>query len=292
MTGSSLGGTTAALVVLTMLAACADSPTPFGPTVLPDGGALAFTAPTAGQLIVCKEGNADGTFEFDVSFATTDAAPIAPSTIAVAVGKCVTVVDLGTTGSFHYRATVIEQPLPANWALTGLAIVTQPVGADDPQTYPDMRKAEVNVNNDVGATITFTNTYTPPGCTYTQGYWKTHSEFGPAPYDNTWAQLPSGASTTFFLSGQTYYQVFGTPSSGNAYYILAPQYIAAQLNFLKGAAPAAAQAAYNSAAGLFNVHTPAYIGSLKGSNALRQQFISLAGTLDNYNNGIIGPGHC
>ena len=28
-----------------------------------------------------------------------------------------------------------------------------------------------------------------PGCTLTQGYWKTHSKYGPAPYDSTWALI-------------------------------------------------------------------------------------------------------
>ena len=74
------------------------------------------------------------------------------------------------------------------------------------------------------ALIKFDIVPTPPsgGCTLTSGYWKTHSEFGPAPYNDTWAQLPNGASTTFFLSGKTYYQVLWTPAfMGNSYYILA-----------------------------------------------------------------------
>jgi hypothetical protein len=131
------------------------------------------------------------------------------------------------------------------------------------------------------------------GCTLTQGYWKTHSEFGPAPYDDTWAQLTSGASTSFFLSGQTWYQVFWTPVSGNAYYQLAHQYMAAKLNILNGASvPASVQTAFDQATSLFSTHTPAQIGALRGNNPLRAQFISLAGTLASYNEGALGPGHC
>jgi hypothetical protein len=75
------------------------------------------------------------------------------------------------------------------------------------------------------------------GCTLTPGYWKTHSSYGPAPYDDTWAQI--GEDTIFFLSGQSYYDVLWTNPEGNAYYILAHAYIAAQLNLLNGAsAPA------------------------------------------------------
>ena len=131
------------------------------------------------------------------------------------------------------------------------------------------------------------------GCTLTPGYWKTHSEFGPAPYDNTWALLTSGASTTFFLSGQTWYEAFWTAPAGNAYYILAHAYMAAALNQLAGTSiPADVLTAFNTATGLFETYTPAQIAVLSGNNALRKQFVELAGILDDYNNGITGPGHC
>ena len=129
------------------------------------------------------------------------------------------------------------------------------------------------------------------GCTLTQGYWKTHSKKGPAPYDDTWAGI--GENTIFFNSGQSYYEVLWTaPKGGNAYYTLAHQYIAAELNFLNDADPTAAQAAFEEASTLFETYTPSEIGKLKGNNPLRNQFINLAETLDNYNNGLIGPGHC
>jgi hypothetical protein len=124
----------------------------------------------------------------------------------------------------------------------------------------------------------------------TQGYWKTHSIYGPAPYDDTWALI--GEDTIFFLSGKSNYQVLWTAPAGNAYYILAHQYIAAKLNFLNGADPTDAQAAFDAATTLFNTYTPAQIGALKGNNATRKLFLSLATTLDKYNNGLIGPGHC
>ena len=130
------------------------------------------------------------------------------------------------------------------------------------------------------------------GCTLTPGYWKTHSEFGPAPYDDNWAQLANGPNTPFYFSGQSYYQVLWTAPVGNAYYILAHAYIAARLNFLNGSDPAAAQAAFDQATTLFNTYTPAEIAALRGNSSLRQLFITLAKTLDDYNNGLTGPGHC
>ena len=131
------------------------------------------------------------------------------------------------------------------------------------------------------------------GCTLTPGYWKTHSAEGPAPFDDTWNALANGEDTPFFGSGKTYYQALWTAPGGNAYYILAHAYIAAQLNILNGASvPANVQTAFNTATGLFGTHTPAQIAALRGNSPIRAQFISLAGILDGYNNGLSGPGHC
>jgi hypothetical protein len=128
------------------------------------------------------------------------------------------------------------------------------------------------------------------GCSLTPGYWKTHSINGPAPYDNTWAQI--GETTTFFSSGKSYYNVLWTSPRGNAYYILAHAYIAAELNELNGADFSAAQAAFDAATALFNnpANTPEFVGGLKGS--AKAEWTNLATILDNYNNGLIGPGHC
>ncbi|WP_299029843.1 hypothetical protein, partial [uncultured Thermanaerothrix sp.] len=126
------------------------------------------------------------------------------------------------------------------------------------------------------------------GCTLTQGYWKTHSSYGPAPYDDTWAMI--GENTKFFLINQTYYQVMWTsPIGGNAYYILAHQYIAARLNIYNGAwAPSSVNDAIAWAESFFNTYKPAD----KLSKTVRAEAIYYAGILAKYNEGYIGPGHC
>ena len=151
------------------------------------------------------------------------------------------------------------------------------------------------VTNDTGSTSSasadvLVNVPCAGGCSLTLGYWKTHSEFGPAPYDNTWAMLSSGASTPFYLSGQTWYQVFWTsPSGGNAYYILAHQYMAARLNQLNGASSTSAvDAALVAGNTFFNTYTP----SSSLSKAVRNAALANATTLENYNTGVSGPGHC
>jgi hypothetical protein len=148
--------------------------------------------------------------------------------------------------------------------------------------------------NDTGATgdSSWTVTINVPceGCTLTYGYWKTHSSYGPAPFDDTWDQiLPSGADSPFFLSGQTWYEVLWTAPRGHAYYILADQYIGAVLNQLNGAGSTPqVDATIAAATTFFQTHTPAD----QLTKQQRNQVIQWAGILANYNRGAIGPGHC
>ncbi len=129
------------------------------------------------------------------------------------------------------------------------------------------------------------------GCTLTQGYWKTHSKSGPAPYDNDWNKLGAlEENTLFFKSGITWITVFRTPPAGNAFYNLAHQYMAAKLNILNGAGTTTAvTTAIASAEALFNSLA---IGSVTLTSTQTRTARTLASTLDQYNNGLIGPGHC
>ncbi|MEW6336557.1 MAG: hypothetical protein ACOY3Y_13735 [Acidobacteriota bacterium] len=139
------------------------------------------------------------------------------------------------------------------------------------------------------ANATVTNNY--QFCTLTPGYWKTHSEYGPAPYDDTWELLPpEGEDSWFFDSGKTYYQVLWTnPSGGNAYYILAHAYIAAELNTLGGLTSIPeVDAAMAWSRTFFPDRNP----EAKLSKDLRAEALAVATILDDYNNGLIGPGHC
>jgi hypothetical protein len=132
------------------------------------------------------------------------------------------------------------------------------------------------------------------GCTLTPGYWKTHSRRGPAPYDDTWALLSAAQeNTAFFLSGKTYYQVLWQEPQGNAYYILAHAWIATTLNGLNGASmPTEVMQGWQEATTLFQTWTPAQIAAQKGGQQPRKRFLEIAGLLDMYNNGLLGPGHC
>jgi len=139
------------------------------------------------------------------------------------------------------------------------------------------------------------------GCTRTADYWKNHTQYGPELRDSTWDLiLPDGENSVFFLSEESYYEVLQRSPWGNAYFLLASEYIAAKLNVLSGASmPAEVHNAFAKATELLNTYTPVEVGSWSLLSdvssltyAIRRQFRKNAIILKNYNWGIIGPGRC
>lgn len=117
-------------------------------------------------------------------------------------------------------------------------------------------------------------------CTYTQGYWKNHEEAWPV--------------NSLMLGSVVYTQaellaILGQPAQGNGLLILAHQLIAAELNVAAGADPSAIAAALAAAHALIGgLVIPPIGGGTLPANATS----GVAQILDDYNNGIIGPGHC
>ena len=138
------------------------------------------------------------------------------------------------------------------------------------------------------------------GCTLTQRYWKTHSKYGPAPYDAGWISSAYGedmADWDYRGSGYTFYQVLNSPpKGGNAWFILAAQHIATQLTWDSGRVsflPGGVYDAWFEAETLLATYSPDAIGALKGNDPVRKRFLELAGILDNFNNGNVpGYPHC
>jgi hypothetical protein len=140
------------------------------------------------------------------------------------------------------------------------------------------------------------------GCTLTPGYWKTHSKYGPAPYDDNWANLGDEdldelfehEDEDFFKAKKnsdywTWYESLWKEPKGNPYWILAHAYIAARLNILNGASTTPeVDAALVWATNFFMNKRP----SDDFTKAQKRDITYYAGILDQYNNGYIGPGHC
>ncbi len=122
------------------------------------------------------------------------------------------------------------------------------------------------------------------GCTLTQGYWKNHNEFAsnrnqardwPAPYDERDT-----------MCGESLLDILNVAPRGEAWYILAHQFIAARLNAASGAST-------DGMAGDFDEAEALLLSSCGGiSSGDRARAIELSELFDAYNNGLLGPGHC
>lgn len=144
-----------------------------------------------------------------------------------------------------------------------------------------------------------TSSCTPDlGCTLTQGFWKAHDGSGPQP--NAWPDLPETCADSdpgLGLGNVCYDKaelvaIFNKPAQGNGLIALAHQLIAAKLNILNGADGSAINAGGGPLA-----QADSLIGNLVvppvGAGYLKPSATSsLTETLDNYNSGTIGPGHC
>lgn len=122
------------------------------------------------------------------------------------------------------------------------------------------------------------------GCVLTQGYWSNKpGVVWPAPFSRT---------APFFSGGLTWQQILDTPpKGGNAYIILAHQYIAARLNIAAGAsAPSSIQAIISQATTFFA--SGANLDTCSAEECETQK--TWAGILDTYNNGLYpgAPKHC
>jgi hypothetical protein len=123
-------------------------------------------------------------------------------------------------------------------------------------------------------------------CTYTQGYWGNHYAGAPNPSQNMAWPIPE----TTELCGETWLDILQlAPDGGNAWLIVAHQYIGAKLNWLNGASlpQDVADAMWDANAFLNANCDDMFVPANESPDA-----ILTAGTLDAYNNGILGPGHC
>lgn len=139
---------------------------------------------------------------------------------------------------------------------------------------------DFSARSPLSATVSTNTTVPGSNCTYTIGYWKTHPEMWPV------ASLTLGAVS---YTKTQLLQILGQPSLGNGLTILAKQLIAAKLNLLAGASPTAVSSTIAWADMQIGslVVPPVGAGSLPAASTS-----GATQTLDDFNNGLIGPGHC
>jgi hypothetical protein len=135
------------------------------------------------------------------------------------------------------------------------------------------------------------------GCTYTQGFWKTHGPEGCASGNNTnrWFDAANNIPVTSLTLGTVTYtdlqlcSILNTPAGGNGLLSLAHQLIAAKLNIANGSSPVSIQSSIDAADALIGSLVIPPVGSGSLSPAATSALVT---ALTNYNEGAIGPGHC
>jgi hypothetical protein len=143
--------------------------------------------------------------------------------------------------------------------------------------------------------------YLPPppgGCTLTIGYWKNHAGFGPQPdhlsqFLPIWLGTPGGARSLNVNNVQMAYdlltqKVYGVPSNGITK--LYAQLLAAKLNIADGASAGAIAAVIAAADAFLATHYYTSWDSLSKND--KKSVNKWHSTADDYNEGLIGPGHC
>jgi hypothetical protein len=117
-------------------------------------------------------------------------------------------------------------------------------------------------------------------CTFTVGYWKNHPE--------EWPVTNLTLGNVNYTAAQLL-DILNESSSGNKFLLLAHQLIAAKLNIQNGADPSSVSATIANADALIGNLVPPPIGS---DDLPNNPTVGYANQLDDFNNGLIGPGHC
>jgi len=138
----------------------------------------------------------------------------------------------------------------------------------------------------------------PEGCSLTIGFWKTHAGFGPQPDHLTqflpiWLGTAGGSRSMNVNNVQIAYDIlvmktYGVPSNGITK--LYAQMLAAKLNIANGASGGAIASTISAADAWLANHSWTEWSSL--SKNAQKQVLGWMSKFDNYNNGLIGPGHC
>jgi len=252
---------------------------PTGPSRVVD-----IDVPQTAEL--CKTGPA-GTYDFTVTIGGaslgSDVADLSPSIVLAADGdlECVTVFTRTESENAEFdtpaSVTIVEDAAPGT-TLQSIDFVSEAAPGSEDEAA---RSVTVWVNAFHDATATFTNiAVVHEGCTYTQGWYKNPKHDWPS------GDLQRGTS---FDGGASAIDILNTPPKGNVYYILAHQYITALLNVQGDADPADIQDELDDAADYFAAASP---GTPLPAGWTKDEVTALAAALDEFNNGVTGPGHC
>lgn len=210
------------------------------------------------------------------------------------VDKTATVNDTfgGTLGTLTYNGTDGLQ------ATYNYSHTVGPFASCGPETVSNT----ATVTSDTGATTSsgWTVNIAVPcnaGCTLTIGYWKNHAGFtgnnadAVTQYLPIWLGTPGGPSSVKVQTASQAVTILGfNGQASNGINKLQGQLLGAKLDIASGANSSAVASTISAADAFLATHGSSSWSSL--SKAQQQQVNAWAATLDSFNNGLIGPGHC
>lgn len=251
---------------------------------LPDGSGGTNTATAVLQ------NHADGTVSGTTDFTGTAAVDFSAANIKT-VGATATLSD--TYSGSGLPVTVIASDTPITWSYTR---VVGPYTTPGSYTVDNTACVEVadtgnSVCSPVSVPVTVTSG-TSSGCTLTIGFWKTH------PNNITrllpvWLGTQSGPKSVQVTTSAQAVTILGISKASNGIDKLDAQLLAAKFSIENGADPSAVASTITAADNFLTTHSPS--PSLDWNSltkAVQNQVNGWATTLDQYNNGIIGPRHC
>jgi len=261
---------------------------------LPDGSQRTNTATatlrnydydSAGQATADGTTDFSGTANVDFSNATVDEIDESIDVTDSLQGALGTVNASQTPKTFQYSRNVGAYQECGDYTVDNTAsFVTNDTGT----TGDDNWTIEINVPC--------------TGCTLTIGYWKTHADpastrmnpdytlqlLAQQPDGTIWLGTPNGAKSVAVTSANVVSILKFDGSNGIKK--LQAQLLGAKLNIANGADPSAVQSTIDAADLFLAQHGANSWENL--SKAQKNNVLSWMNTLDQYNNGLVGPGHC
>lgn len=241
-----------------------------------------------------KEGTANGTTDFSGNAAVNFS------------NATVTEIDEEITVSDTYSGSSVNGTVAANQAPRTFNYVREVGPYQQCGNQPPIENTADFVTNDTGTegqdSVSIPVRVPCSGCTLTIGYWKTHANpnsprnnpdetlkvLAEQPNGTIWLGTPNDAKSVAVTSTNAVSIL--TFEGSNGIKKLQAQLLAAKLNIANGADGSSVQSTI-AAADLFLAQNGAN-GWNDLSKAKKQKVLAWMSTLDDFNNGLIGPGHC
>jgi fibro-slime domain-containing protein len=224
----------------------------------------------------------------------TDTSPVSfNGAVVTQTDECATVTD-----SLHGSLGTVCDGVDALPKTFGYATTAGPYTSSGDRTITNTASFRTGDTATTGSQVRTVSVHVGggTGCTLTIGYWKTHAGLG-VQNDMVTRLLPvwlgtSGGSKSIQVTsaGQAVSLLGMSGDASNGINKLDAQLLAAKLNISSGASTSSVAATLGAADSFLATHNAASWSKL--SKTEKSSVVTWAATLDSFNQGVLGPGHC